>query len=147
MADALAPGEISVMESPYRYSSYVEDIMGPLCFDYGFGPFRWVCCSGDPADLKKTDAIAAKVLEEMLAEAPEDIRGAGNLLGAEQSGFIVDIGYETYQKILEEAIIELKETDFKDVFAEELEKTPRQYVRDVTIETDVEMLMPEKYVT
>lgn len=75
-----------------------------------------------------------------------DIRGAGNLLGAEQSGFIVDIGYETYQKILEEAIIELKETDFKDVFAEELEKTPRLYVRDVTIETDVEMLIPERYV-
>ncbi|HPH20091.1 MAG TPA: transcription-repair coupling factor, partial [Haliscomenobacter sp.] len=76
-----------------------------------------------------------------------DIRGAGNLLGAEQSGFIVDIGYETYQKILEEAIIELKETEFKDVFAEELEKTDRKYVREVTIETDVEMLIPERYVT
>jgi len=76
--EPLAPGEISVMESPYRYSSYVEDIMGPLCFDYGFGPFRWVCCSGDPADLQKTDAIAAKVLEEMLPEAPEDIRGQIN---------------------------------------------------------------------
>jgi transcription-repair coupling factor (superfamily II helicase) len=48
-----------------------------------------------------------------------DIRGAGNLLGAEQSGFIADIGYETYQKILEEAVIELKETDFKDLFEEE----------------------------
>ncbi len=61
-------------ESPFRYPSYVEDIMGPLCFDYGFGPFRWVCCSGDPADLQKTDAIATRVLEEMLAEAPEEIR-------------------------------------------------------------------------
>jgi len=61
-------------ESPFRYPSYVEDIMGPLCFDYGFGPFRWVCCSGNPADLEKTDAIAARVLEEMLAEAPEDVR-------------------------------------------------------------------------
>lgn len=61
--------------SPYRYPSYVEDIMGPLCFDYGFGPFRWVCCSGDLADLAATDRIAARVLEQMLAEAPEEIRG------------------------------------------------------------------------
>lgn len=76
--EPLAPGDISVMASPYRYSSYVEDIMGPLCFDYGFGPFRWVCCSGDAADLQKTDAIAAEVLEQMLAEAPEDIRGQIN---------------------------------------------------------------------
>lgn len=84
----LAPGEISVMASPYRYASYVEDIMGPLCFDYGFGPFRWVCCSGDPADLQKTDAIAARILEEMLAEAPEDIRGQinDNLLWIKNAG-------------------------------------------------------------
>lgn len=70
--------KIAVGASPYRYASYVEDIMGPLCFDYGFGPFRWVCCSGDPADLQKTDAIAAQVLEEMLKDAPEDIRGQIN---------------------------------------------------------------------
>jgi transcription-repair coupling factor (superfamily II helicase) len=75
-----------------------------------------------------------------------DIRGAGNLLGAEQSGFIADIGYETYQKILEEAIQELKETKFKDVFKEELAKNP-QYVRDVQIDTDVEMLIPDEYVS
>ena len=74
-ARPLQPGEISVAESPYRYPSYVEDIMGPLCFDYGFGPFRWVCCSGDPADLERSDAIAGDVLEAMLAEAPDDIRG------------------------------------------------------------------------
>ncbi len=74
-ARPLQPGEISVAESPYRYPSYVEDIMGPLCFDYGFGPFRWVCCSGDPADLDRTDAIAGDVLEKMLAEAPADIQG------------------------------------------------------------------------
>ena len=74
-----------------------------------------------------------------------DIRGAGNLLGAEQSGFIADIGYETYQKILEEAIQELKETQFKDLFKEELEKD-RKYVRDVQVETDVEMLIPDDYV-
>ncbi len=75
-----------------------------------------------------------------------DIRGAGNLLGAEQSGFIADIGYETYQKILDEAIQELKETDFKDLFKDELAQQGA-YVRDVTIETDVEMLIPDEYVS
>ena len=50
-----------------------RDIMGPMCFDYGFGPFRWVCTSGDPQDLAKTDAIACNVLEEMMETAPEDI--------------------------------------------------------------------------
>lgn len=59
----------------FRYPSYVEDIMGPLCFDYGFGPFRWVCCSGIQEDLDKTDAIAAGILTDMLAEAPDDIKG------------------------------------------------------------------------
>lgn len=58
----------------FKYPSYVQDIMGPLCFDYGFGPFRWVCTSGDPTDLDKTDAIAAQVLEEMLNSAPEAIQ-------------------------------------------------------------------------
>lgn len=57
----------------FRYASYVEDIMGPLCFDYGFGPFRWVCTSGTEEDLQATDRIAAQVLRDMLAEAPEDI--------------------------------------------------------------------------
>jgi transcription-repair coupling factor (superfamily II helicase) len=74
-----------------------------------------------------------------------DIRGAGNLLGGEQSGFITDIGYETYQKILEEAIQELKETDFKDLFKEDLDKE-KVYVRDVQIDTDIEMLIPDAYV-
>lgn len=49
--------------------------MGPMCFDFGFGPFRWVCCSGEMADLEKTDLIAAQVLEQMLAEAPDEIKG------------------------------------------------------------------------
>ncbi len=71
----LKPGEIRVIASPYRYPSYVEDILGPLCFDYGFGPFRWVCCSGDPADLEKTDRIAGEVLENLLQEAPAEIQG------------------------------------------------------------------------
>jgi urocanate hydratase len=52
----------------------VEDIMGPLCFDYGFGPFRWVCCSGKKTDLDRSDAIAAAVLDAMLQEAPQEIR-------------------------------------------------------------------------
>ncbi len=75
-----------------------------------------------------------------------DIRGAGNLLGAEQSGFISEIGYETFQKILEEAIQELKETEFKDLFKEELDKK-KEYVRDVQIDTDIEMLIPDSYVS
>jgi urocanate hydratase len=56
-----------------KYSSYVQDIMGPMCFDYGFGPFRWVCASGKPEDLQKTDTIAAK-LEEMVKTAPIEIQ-------------------------------------------------------------------------
>ncbi len=58
----------------FRYPSYVQDILGPMCFDYGFGPFRWVCASGKSADLDRTDQIAAEVLEEMLGEAPEEIQ-------------------------------------------------------------------------
>jgi urocanate hydratase len=58
----------------FRYPSYVQDIMGPMCFDYGFGPFRWVCTSGEPSDLALTDAIASEVLEEMMKESPEEIK-------------------------------------------------------------------------
>ncbi len=61
-------------EELFKYPSYVEDIMGPMCFDYGFGPFRWVCTSGDKNDLDTTDAIAAKVIQEMIAEAPSEIQ-------------------------------------------------------------------------
>ena len=60
--------------SGFRYPSYVEDIMGPMCFDYGFGPFRWVCTSCDPEDLAKSDKIAQEVLSEMVKDAPEEIR-------------------------------------------------------------------------
>jgi transcription-repair coupling factor (superfamily II helicase) len=74
-----------------------------------------------------------------------DIRGAGNLLGGEQSGFITDIGYETYQKILEEAVDELKETDFKELFAEEIGKK-KEFVKEVELDTDIEMLIPDVYV-
>jgi len=58
----------------FKYPSYVEDIMGPYCFDYGFGPFRWVCTSGKPEDLQKTDEIATVVLEELMQTAPTRIR-------------------------------------------------------------------------
>ncbi len=60
-------------EEIYKYPSYVEDIMGPMCFDFGFGPFRWVCTSGKKEDLDTTDRIAAGILENMLKEAPEEI--------------------------------------------------------------------------
>ena len=61
-------------DGSFRYPSYVEDIMGPLCFDYGFGPFRWVCTSGRPADLRETDAIAAGVLRDLAEDADPRIR-------------------------------------------------------------------------
>ena len=74
-----------------------------------------------------------------------DLRGAGNMLGGEQSGFISDIGFETYQKILDEAIQELKETEFKELFKKDLEQK-RTFVRDVQIDADTEMLITDDYV-
>ncbi|PPZ92812.1 urocanate hydratase [Cloacibacterium normanense] len=58
----------------FKFPSYVQDIMGPMCFDYGFGPFRWVCASGKPEDLQKTDDIACEVLEELMKNSPEEIQ-------------------------------------------------------------------------
>jgi transcription-repair coupling factor (superfamily II helicase) len=75
-----------------------------------------------------------------------DIRGAGNLLGAEQSGFINDLGYETYHKILDDAVQELKEEEFKELFANELAEKAKLVVQDCVIETDLEILIPETYV-
>ncbi|MBT1696744.1 urocanate hydratase [Fulvivirgaceae bacterium PWU4] len=69
-AEIMAPDGIN-----FRYPSYVQDIMGPMCFDFGFGPFRWVCTSGKQEDLDQTDMIAANVLQEMLNEAPDEIKG------------------------------------------------------------------------
>jgi urocanate hydratase len=60
--------------SEFKYNSYVQDILGPMCFDYGFGPFRWVCTSANPKDLAITDLLAAQVLEEMYQQAPEEIK-------------------------------------------------------------------------
>jgi urocanate hydratase len=69
-----AGADIMNENGDFRYPSYVQDIMGPLCFDYGFGPFRWVCCSNDPADLDKTDVIAAEVLTKISESSPVEIR-------------------------------------------------------------------------
>lgn len=69
-----AGADIMQGENTFRYPSYVQDIMGPLCFDYGFGPFRWVCCSNDPEDLRITDAIAVEVLTAMAENTPAEIR-------------------------------------------------------------------------
>lgn len=74
-----------------------------------------------------------------------DIRGAGNLLGGEQSGFMAEIGFETYQKILDEAIRELKRTQFKELFKDEISKQD-DFVSDCTIDTDLEILIPDDYV-
>lgn len=76
-----------------------------------------------------------------------DIRGAGNLLGAEQSGFINDLGFDTYHKILDDAIRELKETDYRDLFAAELAEKAKLLVQDCVIETDLEILIPDTYVS
>ncbi len=67
-ADVMRP------DGSFRYPSYVEDIMGPMCFDYGFGPFRWVCTSGKPDDLRETDHIAAEVMATLAAQAPTEVR-------------------------------------------------------------------------
>jgi len=68
-----AGAEIMKNDGTFRYPSYVQDIMGPMCFDYGFGPFRWVCTSSKPEDLDKTDMIALKVLEKLAKKAPAEI--------------------------------------------------------------------------
>jgi len=68
-ADVMAPNNID-----FKYPSYVQDILGPMCFDYGFGPFRWVCTSGNRKDLQKTDAIALQVMEEIKETAPTEIQ-------------------------------------------------------------------------
>ena len=68
-ADVMAENNID-----FKYPSYVQDILGPMCFDYGFGPFRWVCTSGKPEDLDKTDQIAANVLQEIMESSPEEIQ-------------------------------------------------------------------------
>lgn len=83
-----AGADIFKQEGKYRYPSYVEDIMGPMFFDYGFGPFRWVCSSGNPEDLEKTDKIAARVLEDLRTASPADIQSQmeDNILWIKEAG-------------------------------------------------------------
>jgi len=69
-----AGADVMKEDGTFKYPSYVEDIMGPMCFDFGFGPFRWVCTSSKPEDLATTDEIAAEVLENMLKDSPEEIK-------------------------------------------------------------------------
>ena len=103
--------------------------------------------------LSRESRMRLKTIEEFaelgsgfnIAMRDLDIRGAGNLLGGEQSGFISEIGFETYHKILDEAITELKETEFKELYREEL-KQKRNFVRDCQIDTDLEMLIPDNYI-
>lgn len=83
-----AGADVMNEDGSFRYPSYVQDIMGPKFFDYGFGPFRWVCSSGKPSDLEATDRIAARVLEEIMAEAHDEIKGqlADNIHWIKEAG-------------------------------------------------------------
>jgi urocanate hydratase len=88
-ADVFAENQID-----FKFNSYVQDIMGPMCFDYGFGPFRWVCASGKPEDLAKTDQIACAVLEEMMQTSPDEIKqqmqdNISWIKGAQQNKLVV----------------------------------------------------------
>jgi len=115
-------------------------------FCYLFAPPLSVLTSDAKKRIQTLEEFSELGSGFQIAMKDMDIRGAGNLLGAEQSGFIADIGYETYQKILEEAVSELKETDFKDLFEEE-NAAKKAFVRDVEIDTDIEMLIPAEYVS
>lgn len=91
-ADVMA--ENPTLGREFKYPSYVQDIMGPMCFDYGFGPFRWVCTSGKPEDLQKTDEIATSVLNEIMQNSPEEIQQqmADNIQwikGAQENNLVV----------------------------------------------------------
>lgn len=69
-----AGADVNGVDKEFKYPSYVQDILGPMCFDYGFGPFRWVCTSANPKDLETTDKIALKVLQDMYKKAPKEIK-------------------------------------------------------------------------
>ncbi len=114
-------------------------------FCYLFSPPLSVLTSDARKRLKTLEEFSDLGSGFEIAMRDLDIRGAGNLLGGEQSGFITDIGYDTYQKILEEALEELKSTQFKEIFKEEND-AKRIYVRDVNVDTDLEMHLPTEYV-
>ena len=83
-----AGADVLQADGSFRYPSYVQDIMGPMFFDYGFGPFRWVCMSEDPEDLRKSDELAVRVLREIMHDAPEEIQGQmhDNIVWIEEAG-------------------------------------------------------------
>ncbi|MBQ6985046.1 MAG: urocanate hydratase [Paludibacteraceae bacterium] len=83
-----AGADVLQADGTFRYPSYVQDIMGPMFFDYGFGPFRWVCMSEDPEDLRKSDELAVRVLREIMQDAPEEIQGQmhDNIVWIEEAG-------------------------------------------------------------
>ena len=83
-----AGGDVMKSDDEFRYPSYVQDIMGPMCFDYGFGPFRWVCCSNDPADLELTDNISTEILAILMEKSPPQIKQqmADNLHWIKEAG-------------------------------------------------------------
>ena len=83
-----AGADVLQADGTFRYPSYVQDIMGPMFFDYGFGPFRWVCMSEDPEDLRKSDELAVRVLREIMQDAPEEIKGQmhDNIVWIEEAG-------------------------------------------------------------
>ena len=115
-------------------------------FCYLFAPPTSTLTSEAKARLKTIEEFSDLGSGFNIAMRDMDIRGAGNLLGAEQSGFIAEIGYDVYHKILDEAVRELKQTDFKELYHEEMERV-QDYVRDCAIETDLEMLIPSDYVS
>ncbi|MBK9151144.1 MAG: transcription-repair coupling factor [Saprospiraceae bacterium] len=115
-------------------------------FCYLFAPPLSVLTSDAKKRIKTLEEFADLGSGFQIAMKDMDIRGAGNLLGAEQSGFISDIGYETYQKILEEAVDELKHNEYKELFKEENDRK-QNFVREVEIDTDIEMLIPDDYVS
>ncbi len=114
-------------------------------FCYLFAPSKHSLTQEARQRLKTIEEFADLGSGFNIAMRDMDIRGAGNLLGGEQSGFIAEIGYDVYHKILDEAVRELKETDFKELYAEEL-KNDHEYAKECTIETDLEMLIPDEYV-
>ncbi len=83
-----AGADVLNADGTFRYPSYVQDIMGPMFFDYGFGPFRWVCMSEDPEDLRKSDELAVRILREIMQDAPEEIQGQmhDNIVWIEEAG-------------------------------------------------------------
>lgn len=114
-------------------------------FCYLFSPPYYTLSTDARKRLKSLEEFADLGSGFNIAMRDMDIRGAGNLLGAEQSGFVAEIGLDMFHKILDEAIQELKEKEFKDLFVEELHKE-KKYVREVQIETDFEVMIPDWYV-